>query len=298
MLPESVREIGEQAFEGCPISDLSIPKGVTAIAEKAFFKCFQLQELNLPEGLTDIGRQAFSGCSSLKNLALPASLTFIDGRAFSGCSGLNEVVIPDSVTEIGGGAFCGIAENAQIVAPHIPFSAFQHADDKRCATLGFLSHFDRYKNNSGLEDYKKYANAQKKKLLPEIFRQDFPQALAFYGEEGKITAANFETEYMIPAEKANATGCIAYLLDWRNKTISASDVEKEIERKLMKDPYNITDMKKLWTYESMEDGTLMITSYKGTETDITIPERIGKKPVTRLDDCAFSIETKEGTKRA
>lgn len=57
---------------------------------------------------------------------------------------------------------------------------------------------------------------------------------------------------------------------------------------LDKDPYNTSDMKKLWGYKKTEDGTVMITSYLGEESEITVPPRIGKAAVSRIGPYAFS----------
>ena len=43
-------------------------------------------------------------------------------------------------------------------------------------------------------------------------------------------------------------------------------------------------MKKLWSYKSLEDGTLCLTKYKGSETHVTIPSRIGECTVTALGE--------------
>jgi hypothetical protein len=66
----------------------------------------------------------------------------------------------------------------------------------------------------------KYINSafhQQNRLLSEIFAQDRVSALMFYAEQQAITADNFDAEYLTPAMAANATGCMAFLLDWSNK---------------------------------------------------------------------------------
>lgn len=48
------------------------------------------------------------------------------------------------------------------------------------------------------------------------------------------------------------------------------------------------ELKKLWKYEKREDGTLIIIGYKGKQTEIIVPEKIGKLPVTAIGEYAFS----------
>lgn len=54
------------------------------------------------------------------------------------------------------------------------------------------------------------------------------------------------------------------------------------------DPFSAAEMKDKWSTKKQEDGTLIITSYKGTETDVVVPNRIGKTPVTAIDADAFN----------
>lgn len=49
-------------------------------------------------------------------------------------------------------------------------------------------------------------------------------------------------------------------------------------------------MKLIWGFKKREDGTLAITGYKGTDTEIEIPETIGKNTVTAIADRAFCLK--------
>ena len=160
------------------------------------------------------------------------------------------------------------------------------------ATLGFLTDRGAFTDETVVKEYEKYAFAQKKKLLPEIFKEDLVEGIAFYAEAGKIAVKNIEEEFLLPAQQAKATQCIAYLMDWQYRNISQDakekQKEKEFEKELTKDPCNTADMKKLWSFEKLEDGSLSITSYKGEDTEIEIPARIGKAPVTVIGTEAFN----------
>lgn len=57
----------------------------------------------------------------------------------------------------------------------------------------------------------------------------------------------------------------------------------------MNEHLNVTQMRKIWGYEKRPDGTLVITSYKGEETQLHIPAKIGKYPVTAIGESAFSL---------
>lgn len=61
----------------------TVPAGVTAIEEYAFYLCFYLTEVVLPDGLTRIGQRAFASCSKLSALCIPESVVDIGVYAFN-----------------------------------------------------------------------------------------------------------------------------------------------------------------------------------------------------------------------
>lgn len=86
--------------------------------------------------------------------------------------------------------------------------------------------------------------------------------------------------------------CVAWLLDFKNRTADFAaereKAEKKMTRELNASPTSVTMMKKTWSFKKQKDGTLIITSYKGTSTEITVPEAIGKSAVTAIGEGAFS----------
>ncbi len=228
----------------------------------------------------------------MQEITIPASVKSLNTNVFKGCTRLCVTIegAPSFGTE-------NFEDIASLIAPKLSVESFFSPKEKRAAVLSYLREPSLYTDPVIFAAYRKYAIGQRKKLLPEIFKDDTVAALYVYAEAKKITAANFDEEYWNPAEAANATACIAFLLDWKNKNVSPSAAEKLLEKELTKDPYNAADMKKLWTYEKLEDGTLTLTSYKGDETCVTVPPYIGKTPVTRLEEYVFSAYTRSGAQK-
>ncbi len=88
---------------------VTVPDGVTAIADRAFTCCDQIEELILPDGVRSIGAYAFERCSALSSMRLPDSVETIGESAFVECYQLKDVALSSSLVEIGDRAFYSIA---------------------------------------------------------------------------------------------------------------------------------------------------------------------------------------------
>ena len=108
VLPDSITEIGDRAFENCSeLSSVTIPGSVTSIGRHAFEGCTKLTSVSLPDSVTRLGAAAFKGCSGLQSIRLSNGLKIIGNSAFEDCRELNEIDIPKSVAEISESAFKG-----------------------------------------------------------------------------------------------------------------------------------------------------------------------------------------------
>lgn len=98
------------------------------------------------------------------------------------------------------------------------------------------------------------------------------------------------------ASECGRTECSAWLLDFKNRTADFATERKKAEQKMMRElnanPNSVTEMKKIWGYEKRKDGTLVITRYKGSNTKIEVPEKIGSSIVTEIGNKAFSVYAK------
>ncbi len=152
-IPNSVTEIGKDAFYGCTgLTSITIPDSVAEIALRTFKNCTGLTIITIPYSVTEIGPCAFMCCTSLNNInvainntvyssedgvlfnkdkttliqcpggkagtyTIPRSVTQIYAYAFSDCTDLTHIAIPNSVTKIGVWAFSRCTSLTSITIP-------------------------------------------------------------------------------------------------------------------------------------------------------------------------------------
>jgi hypothetical protein len=101
-LPSSLTTIGENAFENNLISTVSIPNSVTSIGIKSFLNN-QITSFTLPNTLTTIPESMFYN-NLLTNVTIPNHVTSLGKSAFRG-NQITSVTLSDSLTNIGIAAF-------------------------------------------------------------------------------------------------------------------------------------------------------------------------------------------------
>jgi len=92
VLPSTLLDIGEYAFNGTLITEMTIPDGVKELPDYALGGCLRLVSLTLPTGLERIGHEAFSSCQKLFTVTIPESVTSLELSAFSNMKKLVEIV--------------------------------------------------------------------------------------------------------------------------------------------------------------------------------------------------------------
>ncbi len=110
-LPESVTEIGDNAFFGCAALrtlDFGVNSKLQTIGVGAFMNCKSLTSFTVPEGVSEIGNAAFGGCVRLRevrNLSTALSIAVGEqengGIALSAYAVLTDKDTPSAYAEIG-----------------------------------------------------------------------------------------------------------------------------------------------------------------------------------------------------
>jgi hypothetical protein len=129
-IPESVRNIGEYAFNGYSLTNITVnPNNPNYASQdgilynKAKTAIVQVPRaisgnITLSNSVTSIGDYAFWDCR-FTSITIPNSVMSIGQGAFDGCDGLMSITIPNSVTRIGEYAFVRCDNLTSITIPFV-----------------------------------------------------------------------------------------------------------------------------------------------------------------------------------
>ncbi|MDE7477920.1 MAG: leucine-rich repeat domain-containing protein [Lachnospiraceae bacterium] len=145
----------------------------------------------------------------------------------------------------------------------------------------FLTHFKP-------EKMKKY------QIIRGLIDIEAVDALEVIEREHWLTMPKKRDEMITYASENGKTVSLAWLLDFKNRTADFAAEQEKAEKKMMRELNAASDsvaaLKKIWSYRKREDGTLLITNYKGTDVEVTVPKKIGRGIVTGIGEGAFASD--------
>ena len=231
--------------------DVVIPNGVKKIADYAFHRK-RIASITFPDGLKVIDDRAFKNCLILDKINLPTNIATFEG----------------SVLEL-------------------IFNYFMTNENKIVMIASFLSQeYNLILNN---KDAVRKIKANKKNIIDFAIRKDNVEILKKLFSLYDTINLDELNEYI--EKSVNTTSIKVFLLEYKTKKYSSEKQEEHEKIKLEKElgfkELTLSDWKKIYSFDIDTDG-VTITSYKGTDIDIVLPEYIGKYKVTAIGEYAFS----------
>ena len=313
VVPEFIRYIDRNAFRyNQNLTKISFPGGLKKIGYEAFSKCSGLKEIVFPEGLEEISEDAFSECSSLTKVIIPESVISIGDNAFEKCN--NAIFIcPGEVKyklkETQFVHFKGSTPRCRFYLPNVKVASIPKSM-RLGAILGFCDMFNDEVPEKTVEDYCKYLKKERNTYYPFLTGQEkvfirfntdknHYEYLSFEGIDSEKMLHFFIDHKLIPLEDIttlldtiNVDSLKAALLEYSNSFNNSekNKVERkkeiEFEKSIGIRQLTLADYKKIYTLIE-NNGSYEIKKYKGSDSEVSIPEIIGKKAVTRIGSDAF-----------
>ena len=299
VIPDSVTEIGSQAFSGCgKLTGVSIPNSVTMIRDRAFFDCNSLASITIPDSVTDIELQAFYNCTSLKEVTIPASVTYIGDEAFGYYSDIDG----SEIKKVDGFKI-NYAKNTygHYYATKNGFS------DEDCIITNELSdgtlEISNYAGNSATYEIPGEIDGKKVVRIGDYAFSDCTE-LTSVTIPDSVTDIRWRAFYnCVSLKSVTIPKSVTYIDNYAFGYYDDSDSfgPKKIDGfkiNYVKNTHGhmyalkngFTDEACLLTNE-LDDGTLEITKYVGNSATCVIPSEIDGKKVTQIGYNAFSSRT-------
>ena len=317
-LPEGVKTIGNNAFEKCKkLEKINLPQSLTEIGQYAFRLCKKLKIVEIPglcqstgplaflgcsgvekvvlnEGVREIGYCSFADCINLKQINWPQSLEAILSEAFNKCQSLPEVILHEGIHTIQPSAFgdcvaVSKVELSKAVMDTIDAKWFRSRFNNVDLNFLWLSGKTNFDERVG-ELCTKSILRKKDEYAAKIIRENGAQAMESYLPLlGKVSVEALD-RLITDSSTEGAAEVTAVLLDWKTRSFAPVEIELAAEDKIEKElgikANTVADWRNVFRF-SMVDGKVVISAYKGNDTEVTIPAKIGKNDVSGFCLCHY-----------
>ena len=317
-IPSKVNSIGEHAFEkNVALTELVIPGNVKTIGSYAFSDCTQISKLTLTNGITTIGDFAFQNLV-VTEIVVPDSVTSIGIGAFKGCNKLTSITLPfvGNSKEVDADASCSYSKFGYIFGYET-----SNKTDTTYDGYDWYYYIPRTLRNvtitkaTGISANAFYGCSY---LTSVTLNKEVTviNSSAFYNCSGLTSFTVPENTTSIGSSAFyGCSGMESILLPYGLKTVGAnvfSNCSKlNINCQIDEQPsdwntdWNPSNCSVIWNYGctkgitedgfdwiSLDGETVRIRGYSGNATELTIPNSIEGKPVTRIDANTFRDNSK------
>lgn len=302
ILPEGIEFIEQYALYSAKfLQSIHLPASMESINECAFDHNDLLKEITVSEenesyksvdgvlytrendnfSKNEISLVRFPIGKKIDTFVIPSEVTRISYCAFYACKSIKCIEIHKNVTKIEEFAFQFINRNTRIVAreiKNIPTSL------KLQAVGTFL---ERYMNKEADEEYiasnLNYIKRQRKRLIEK--KRENLSLYIFLTDKNLIPLE--EIDELL--EKVKNSEIKALLLEYKNRLMTPKAIKRlaRLEERRIDLAFGATptvkEAEREWRFYTRKDNTISILAYKGRDSVISIPEKIGKRVVSTIE---------------
>ena len=277
------------AFAMTASADVWLPASLTEIESQAFMNSAWLSgKCTIPDGVRSIGAQAFYNCSGLTSLTLPNTVTYIGSQAFSGCTGLTgSVTIPEGC-EMAADAFEGCTGLEVITQTADPSELFTWRISGGKATI---TGYKGGRTVTSITIPTTVDGCPVTAIDPYVFASSrylteirLPRTLTTIGNYAFAYCSNL-TSVTMPT---SVTSVGRYAFYYSSALSGAFEL---IDATAPTNAFTGCNKLSVFDYQSNADGSLTLSRYHGSQTSVTVPNRVDGRSVTAIGREAFSYRT-------
>lgn len=227
IIPETVAEIGNNAFTSCKFNKIIIPDSVYRIGVNAFWGCGNLEEIIISDSVKQIGEYAFYSCERLAKIELSECLSEISASTFAHCYALTDITLPDNIEIIGAHAFerCYSLINVITCSKTIGDKAFEYCENLKNITI---NNIEKVGGNAfyGCQSIENVYLLSLEKWCAIDFENDYANPISF-STTAKLYINNVYAEDIVIPETVTDIGNYAFCY---NESIKSVTLPKSIKR--------------------------------------------------------------------
>ena len=142
VLPDSVTEIGYEAFAGCDaLQFVHLPKELKSVEPGIFRGCLSLEKIEMSDTIKAFSESMFECCASLQEIPFRNGILELPRNVFSECVSLESATLPKTVAVIRSGAF-GYCENLETVVLPAGLKLIEDDAFRNCPSLSHIRFAD------------------------------------------------------------------------------------------------------------------------------------------------------------
>lgn len=311
VIESGITSIGREAFSNCSnLEEIVIPEGVTSIEANAFIYCSKLRNIHFPASLQTVSGAAFYGCSQLAEFSvaegnpylascdgilfsadlkkiykmpnawtgyykIPETVTEIKDYAFRQCFRMTGVTIPKSVTSLGYASF----EECRITEISIPESisiiggnCFSYSSLEKVEFADSVTHISAYAFSS--------CSKLNHVVVPENTETIGRRAFSYCTGMTEITILSKNAAIEDDAFYSANSSLVMTVLP--NSKALEFAINHNVDYVLYEPP-EVSG----FAYTVKNNGVLIL-SYNGEDTSVSVPAEIDGLPVISIGGGAFA----------
>ena len=231
-IPNTIKYIGESAFNSSGITSILIPSGVEIIGDNAFSNCDLLTSVTIPGNVKEIGNYSFSYCDNLESVTISNGVELIGEYAFAGCEKLTRLSLGYGVKTIALSAF----SSSRLSSVTIPSSVT--SIDSWAFNNSYLTTVKIYSKSCKIADWSVFYNSERIKQGEKI---------NLYGYRNSTTQTyvsnniyNYKFYALDPTIKSAKLSTTSYTYDGKVKAPSVKIIDSNGRTLVKNTDYTVT----------------------------------------------------------